>query len=63
MTFRINVDSHQKQQKFIAKIYCNNFSSSNAVVCSHLILANTVRLPIINAAELEQNGCFSIPVL
>ena len=63
MTFRINVDSHQKKQKFIAKIYCNNFSGSNAVVCSHLILAYTVRLPIINAAELERNGCFSIPLL
>ena len=33
-----------------AKIYCNNFNNSNAVVCSHLILAYTVRLAIINAA-------------
>ena len=40
-----------------AKIYCNNFNSSNAVVCSHLILAYTVRLAIMNAVELEQNGC------
>ena len=39
-----------------AKIYCNNFNSSNAVVCSHLILAYTVRLAIINAVELERNG-------
>ena len=46
-----------------AKIYCNNFNSSNAVVCSHLILAYTVRLAIINAAELERNGCFSVPLL
>ena len=46
-----------------AKIYCNNFNSSNAVVCSHLILAYTVRLAIINAAELERNGCFSLPLL
>ena len=46
-----------------AKIYCNNFNSSNAVVCSHLILAYTVRLPIINAAGLERNGCFSLPLL
>ena len=41
-----------------AKIYCNNFNSSNAVVCSHLILAYTVRLAIINAVELERNGWF-----
>ena len=42
-----------------AKIYCNNFNSSNAVVCSHLILAYTVWLAIINAVELERNGwCF-----
>ena len=46
-----------------AKIYCNNFNSSNAVVCSHLILAYTVRLAMINAAELERNGCFSLPLL
>ena len=39
-----------------AKIYYNNFNSSNAVVCSHLILAYTVWLAIINAAELERNG-------
>ena len=39
-----------------AKIYCNNFNSSNAVVCSHLILAYTVRLAIMNAVELERNG-------
>ena len=41
-----------------AKIYCNNFNSSNAVVCSHLILAYTVWLTIMNAVELERNGCF-----
>ena len=53
MTFRINVDSYQKKQRFI------NFNGSNAVVCSHLILAYTVRLVIINATELERNGwCF-----
>ena len=40
-----------------AKIYCNNFNSSNAVVCSHLILAYTVRLAIMNAVELERDGC------
>ena len=40
-----------------AKIYCNISNSSNAVVCSHLILAYTVRLAI-NAAELERNGWF-----
>ena len=39
-----------------AKIYYNNFNSLNAVLCSHLILAYTVWLAIINAAELEQNG-------
>ena len=39
-------------------IYCNNFNSSNAVVCSHLILAYTVWLTIMNAVELERNGCF-----
>ena len=39
-----------------AKIYYNNFNSLNAVVCSHLILAYTVWLAIINAAELERNG-------
>ena len=41
-----------------AKIYRNNFNSSNAVVCSHLILTYTVRLAIINAVELERNGWF-----
>ena len=41
-----------------AKIYCNNFNSSNAVVCSNLILAFTVRLAIMNAVELERNGWF-----
>ena len=41
-----------------AKIYCNNFNSSNAVVCSHLILAYTARLAIMNAVELERNGWF-----
>ena len=46
-----------------AKNYCNNFDSSNAVVCLHLVLAYTVRLAIINAAELERNGCFSLPLL
>ena len=46
-----------------AKIYCNNFNSSNAVVCSHLILAYTVRLALINAAELERNSCFSLLLL
>ena len=46
-----------------AKIYCYNFNSSNAVVYSHLILAYTVRLAIINAAGLERNGCFSLPLL
>ena len=54
MTFRTNVDSNQKK----AKIYCNNFNSSNAVVCSNLILAFTVRLAIMNAVELERNGWF-----
>ena len=39
-------------------IYCNNFNSSNAVVCSHLILAYTVWLTIMNAVELERNGWF-----
>ena len=46
-----------------AKIHYNNFNSSNAVVCSHQILAYTVRLAIINAEELERNGCFSLPLL
>ena len=46
-----------------AKIYRNNFNSSNAVVCSHLILAYTVRLALINAAELERNSCFSLLLL
>ena len=41
-----------------AKIYCNYFNSSNAVVCSHLILACTVRLAIINSLELERNSRF-----
>ena len=58
MTFRINVDSYQKKQ-----IYWNNFKSSNAVVCLHLIIAYTGRLAIIHAAELERNGCFSLPLL
>ena len=39
-----------------AKIYCDNFNNSNAVVCSHLIFAYTARLAIINAMELERNG-------
>ena len=35
-----------------------------AVVCSHLILAYTVRLAIMNAVELERNGCcFFLPLL
>ena len=47
-----------------AKIYFYNFNRSNAVVCSHLILAYTaVRLAVINAAGLERNGCFSLPLL
>ena len=46
-----------------AKIYCNNCNSSNAVVSSHLILAYTVRLAIINAVDLERNGCFLFFVL
>ena len=46
-----------------AKIYYNNFNSSNAIICSHLILAYTVPLALINAAELERNGCFSVPLL
>ena len=45
------------------KIYCNNFNSSNAVVSSHLILAYTVRPAIINAVDLERNGCFLFFVL
>ena len=42
------------------KIYCSNLNSSNAVVCLHLhvILAYTVRLALINAAELERSGWF-----
>ena len=40
------------------KIYCYNFNRSNAVVCSHPILACTVPLAIINAAGLERNGWF-----
>ena len=39
-----------------AKIYCNNFNSSNGVVCSHLILAYTESLAIKNVVELERNG-------
>ena len=58
MTFRINVDSHQKKQT-----YCYNFNRLNTVVCSHLILAYNVRPAIINAAGLERNGCFSSPLL
>ena len=46
-----------------AKIYYNNFNSSNAIICLHLILAYTVPLALINAAELERNGCFSVPLL
>ena len=42
-----------------ANIYCNNFISSNAEVCSHLIFASSVRLALINAVELERNGWFS----
>ena len=41
-----------------SKIYCNNFNSSNEVVCSHLILAYAVRLTVMNAVELERNGWF-----
>ena len=40
------------------KIYCYNFNRSNAVVCSHPIVAYTVPLAVINAAGLERNGCF-----
>ena len=43
-----------------AKIYCKNFNDSIAVVCSHLILASAVLLAIINAVELERNGCFFV---
>ena len=49
MAFHINVDSYQKKQRFNVTI---------SVVCSHLILAYTVRLTIISAAELERNGWF-----
>ena len=49
MTFRINIDSHKKKQRSTV---------TTSVVCSHLILAYTVRLAIINAAELERNGSF-----
>ena len=46
------------------KIYCKNFNRSNAVVCSYLILAYTVRLAVISAAELERNGwVFVLPLL
>ena len=41
-----------------AKIYCDNFNSSNAVVFSHLIFVYTVRLATINEVELERNGWF-----
>ena len=46
-----------------AKIYCNNF---NKFECSNLFASNSCvycRLAIINAAELERNGCFSVPLL
>ena len=56
MTFRSNVDSQ-------ASIHWNNFNSSNAVVCSYLIFANTVQLAIINVAELERNGWFFFFIL
>ena len=56
MTFRSNVDSQ-------ASIHWNNFNSSNAVVCSYLIFANTVQLAIINVAELERNGWFFFLIL
>ena len=46
-----------------ARIYYNNFNSSNAVLCSYLIPTYTVRLAIRNAAEMEQNGCFSLSLL
>ena len=39
-------------------IHCSY--STTKFCCSHLILAYTVRLAIINAAELERNGCFSL---
>ena len=54
MKFRINIDSHKKKQRSTV---------TTSVVCSHLILAYTVRLAIINAAELERNGCFSLAFL
>ena len=41
-----------------AKIFCDNFNSSNAVVFSHLIFVYTVRLATINEVELERNGWF-----
>ena len=56
MTFRINVNLHQKKQRSIVTI-------SVVRIFLHLILAYTVRLAIINAAELERNGCFSVPLL
>ena len=47
-----------------ANIYCNNFNSSNAVVKWHLNLAYSIRLAIINAAELGGNGrFFFLPLL
>ena len=51
-----------KKEK-VDRYMSNNFNSSNAVVCSHLILAYTVRLAIINAVELERNGWFFLPLL
>ena len=56
MTFRINVDSHQKRQRFIVTI-------SIVRMQYFLILAYYVRLAVINAAGLERNGCFSLPLL
>ena len=54
MTFRINIDSHQKKQRFIVTF----FNSSNSVVCSHLILTYTVQLAIVNATELKPYAVF-----
>ena len=56
MTFRINVDSHQKRQRFIVTI-------SIVRMQYFLILAYYVRLAVTNAAGLERNGCFSLPLL
>ena len=39
-------------------MYRKIFNDWNAVVCSHLILASAVLLAMINAIELERNGCF-----